>query len=330
MTKFELIANAFKGKTTEKRPISLWQHFPEADRTPEGLAEKEIAFQKRFDPDLKKICFHGLFPVVDYGIEIETYAPVEGAAKSTTTAIQTLEDWETLEPVDPNDGELGKQVKAVTLISKVTENTVPTMATVFSPVMVAAKLASQDRFLTHLKTDPDPVLSALRVLTRVVGEFSETCLDAGANGIFFATQQAQEDVFTLDEFRKFAVPFDLQSLDVFRTKAEFTVLHVHGIGIRFEEIAQKYPVQAINWHDQETAPTLAEAHKNFKGGLLGGIDSNGVLRMGTPKEAAAQITEAIQKAETAHPYLVVAPACVIPVDTPPENIDAVIKAVKGQ
>lgn len=330
LTKFEIIKNAFKGKATEKRPISLWQHFPEADRTPEGLAEKEIAFQKRFDLDLKKICFNGLFPVIDYGIEIGSYDLVSGAAKSTQTVIQTLEDWETLEPVDPNDGELGKQVKAVSLISNYTENIVPTMATVFSPVTVAAKLTSLNRFLKHLRTDPDPVLSALNVLTRVVGEFAEACLDSGANGIFFATQQAQEDIFTLDEFRKFAVPFDLQSISAFRRKAEFIVMHIHGHGIHIEEIVQRYPVQAINWHDQETAPTLAEAHKIFKGGLLGGLDSNGVVRKGTSDEAVTQITEAIQKAGTARSHLVVAPACVIPVDTPVENFEAIIQTVRGQ
>ena len=52
MSKFELIADAFKGKDTEKTPISLWKHFPESDKTPEGLAKEEIAYQKRFDPDL--------------------------------------------------------------------------------------------------------------------------------------------------------------------------------------------------------------------------------------------------------------------------------------
>lgn len=330
MTKFEIIKNAFKGKATDKRPISLWQHFPDADRTPEGLAEKEITFQKRFDLDLKKICFNGLFPVIDYGIEIESYDPVSGAAKSTQTVIQTLEDWETLEPVDPNDGELGKQIKAVSLISNYTENIIPTMATVFSPVTVAAKLTSLDQFLKHLRTDPDSVLSALGVLTRVVGEFAEACLDSGANGIFFATQQAQEDIFTLDEFKKFAVPFDLQSISAFRRKAEFIVMHIHGHGIHYEEIGQRYPVQAINWHDQETTPTLAEAHEIFKGGLLGGLDSNGVMRKGTSDEAISQIMEAIQKAGAASSHLVVAPACVIPVDTPVENFDAIIQTVRGQ
>ncbi|MFQ6124557.1 MAG: uroporphyrinogen decarboxylase family protein [Candidatus Heimdallarchaeota archaeon] len=329
MTKFEIITNAFKGNATEKRPLSLWQHFPEADRTPESLAEKEIAFQKRFDLDLKKICFNGLFPVIDYGIEIESYDPVSGAARSTHTVIQTLEDWGTLEPVDPNDGELGKQVKAVSLISNYTENIIPTMATVFSPVTVAAKLASLDRFLKHLKTDPDPVFSALRVLTRVVGEFAEACLDSGANGIFFATQQAREDVFTLDEFRNFVMPFDLQSITAFRRKAEFIVMHIHGHRIHFEEIAQRYPIQAINWHDQETPPTLADAQKIFKGGLLGGLDSNGVVRKGNSNEARAKVSEALQKAGEALPYLVIAPACVIPLDTPVENLDAIIKTVRG-
>ncbi len=328
MSKFELITDAFKGKDAEKTPISLWKHFPESDKTSEGLAKEEIAYQKRFDPDLKKISFNGLFPVIDYGIDIETYATDTGAARSTQTAIHNLEDWETLEPVDPNDGELGKQVKAVSLISKFTENTVPTMATVFSPSMVSAKLAGREQFLTHLRIDPDIVLSALKMLEGVVEEFAKACLDAGADGIFFATQQATSDLMTLAEFKKYASPYDHQVITAFSKKAEFCVTHIHGHNIHFAEVAH-YPVQALNWHEQETDPTLAAAHELFKGGLLGGLDSNGVLKSGTPQEAAAQVTKSLQDAGNARSYVIIAPACVIPLDAPVENVDAIIRAVKN-
>jgi uroporphyrinogen decarboxylase len=95
-------------------------------------------------------------------------------------------------------------------------------------------------------------------------------------------------------------------------------------------VANKFPVDAINWHDQETPPTLAEANAMFRGGLLGGIDSNGIVRKGPPQEAAGQVSTAIKNADTALSHLIVAPACVIPIDTPVENIDAIIRVVKGK
>ncbi|MHA2500681.1 MAG: hypothetical protein ACXAEL_14025, partial [Candidatus Hodarchaeales archaeon] len=64
--KFDLIKEVFHGSGfTDTVPISVWKHFPNDDRTPKGLAAKELEFQKRFDPDLKKICFHGRYCCVD-------------------------------------------------------------------------------------------------------------------------------------------------------------------------------------------------------------------------------------------------------------------------
>jgi len=329
MSKFDLISDALKGKATEERPLCLWQHFPEVDRIPEGLAKKEIEFQKRFPSiDLKKICFHGLFPVVDYGIIIDSTDPVSGSTKTRTNVIQTIEDWESIEQIDVNDGEHGKQIKAVSLISKFTENVIPTMATVFTPLMIATKLTTPEIIRNHVRTNPDAVLSALKVLKRVVVEFSEACIDAGSNGIFLATQQATEGFMTLEEYREFEIPFAVDAINGFKKRTEFTVVHLHGHNPRFAEVANKFPVDAINWHDQETPPTLAEANTLFKGGLLGGIDSNGIVRKGSPQEAAAQVAEAIKNTNSALSHLIVSPACVIPIDTPVENLNAIIRVVK--
>lgn len=331
MSKFDLISDALKGKATEERPLSLWQHFPEADRTPKGLAAKEIEFQKRFSSiDLKKICFHGLFPVVDYGIVIDQTDPVSGSTKTSTKVIQSIEDWESIESIDVNDGEHGKQIKAISLISNFTENSVPTMATVFTPLMIATQLTTPEIIRNHVRTDPDAVLSALKVLKRVVVEFSEACIDAGSDGIFLATQQAAEEFMTLEEYRKFEIPNAVDAINGFKRKTEFTVVHLHGHNPRFAEVTNNFPVDAINWHDQETPPTLAEANTIFKGGLLGGIDSNGIVRKGTPQEAARQVSMAIKNADSALSHLIVSPACVIPIDTPVENLDAIIRVVKGK
>ena len=45
--KFDLLASTFEGSSTlDVFPISVWKHFPIDDRTPEGLATKELEFQK--------------------------------------------------------------------------------------------------------------------------------------------------------------------------------------------------------------------------------------------------------------------------------------------
>jgi uroporphyrinogen decarboxylase len=38
----------------------------------------------------------------------------------------------------------------------------------------------------------------------------------------------------------------------------FNLVHLHGTHVMFDLVAD-YPAQVINWHDQETPPSLAEA-----------------------------------------------------------------------
>ena len=61
--------------------------------------------------------------------------------------------------------------------------------------------------------------------------------------------------------------------------------------------------------------------------VFGGIDHNGVFRTGDVDEAKKQVIDAISDA--GYDKLVVAPGCVITVDTPEENIRAVVDAVRS-
>jgi uroporphyrinogen decarboxylase len=46
-------------------------------------------------------------------------------------------------------------------------------------------------------------------------------------------------------------------------KHDFVLLHIHGVDTYFD-LLTKYPVDAINWHDRRTVPSLAERAQNSK------------------------------------------------------------------
>ena len=114
--RFSLMKAVFEHQKTEKVPYALWKHFPEADRTSEGLANAQLDFQQKFASDLMKISPHGSYCVVDFGGILGDYRPISGSRICDKAPILSLSDWDTLEPVDPNDGEFGAQIKAVKLI----------------------------------------------------------------------------------------------------------------------------------------------------------------------------------------------------------------------
>jgi uroporphyrinogen-III decarboxylase len=60
---------------------------------------------------------------------------------------------------------------------------------------------------------------------------------------------------------------------------------------------------------------------------LGGIDHNGIFRTGTPDDAVKQVKDAID--EAGYEKLIVAPGCVVTVDTPIENMKALADFVRS-
>jgi uroporphyrinogen decarboxylase len=86
-------------------------------------------------------------------------------------------------------------------------------------------------------------------------------------------------------------------------------------------------VAAINWHDRLTAPTLGAGLRRFKGAVVGGLNESQTLRTGSPAAAAADVADAIT--QTAGTGVIIAPGCVLPLDTREENLEAVVSAVKS-
>jgi uroporphyrinogen decarboxylase len=330
MSKYDLIKETFLGNLGEQIPISLWKHHPEIDRTPEGLAQAEIDFHRLLDNDLMKISFFGHYPCIDFGCTAVYDGEISGSTTLTSAAINDVSDWETIEPLDVNSGELGNQIRAVELIQKYAHGVVPTMATVFDPAMVADKIS--DKNLTKYADEhPEILKDALDLIADVMIDFARATIDAGADGIFLASQHSTQSSVTDAQYKEFVYPYDLKLITRLRGKAKFIVLHLHAREeneeIRFDKIAKTPGVDAINWEDQSSALSLKQGKKRFRGATLGGIDHNGIFRTGSPEEAQKQVLDAMTEAGSDR--LIIAPGCVITVDTPEENIVAVRDAVRS-
>lgn len=330
MSKYDLLRETLLGNLGEQIPISLWKHHPEIDRTPEGLAEAEIEFHKLFNHDLLKISFFGHYPCVDFGCTAVYDGATTGSTTLTSAAVNDVSDWETLEPLDVNTGEFGKQIRAVELIQNYAHGVVPTMATVFDPVMVADKISGKN-FNMYADEHPEILKGALDIIADVMIDFASATIDAGADGIFLASQHSTLSSVTDKQYKEFVYPYDLKLISRLRGKADFIILHLHAREeheeIRFDKIAKTPGVDGVNWEDQSSALSLKEGKKRFRGTALGGIDHNGVFRTGTPEDTEKQVLSAIEEASPAR--LIVAPGCVITTDTPQENILAVRNAVRA-
>lgn len=322
--KFDLLSKVSKQEKTEKVPYALWKHFPEADKTAEGLSQAQLDFQQKYDSLFMKISPQGNYCIANWGAILGGYKPVSGARICERVPILSLDDWETLEPVDPNEGEFGVQIKAIELITRKTENIVPTVMTVFSPFMVASRL--DPSVFEHMNQDHKLLSDQIKMLTGVMNEFAQTSLDAGANGLFVATQNFNESLSSSD-LEEFEYNPMKDILLRSQQKSMFNILHLHGNNPYFHKASELPAVHAINWHDQTSRPSLVEGRQDFTGALVGGLDEMGILRTGKVEEIESTIQQVYQNFNGRG--LIFGPGCVLPMDVPEEHIQRVVITISS-
>src|SRR6266508_4130342 len=223
MTKRERVTAALGRKTVDRAPVSFWRHAPDVDHTARGLAGAMLDFQRRWDLDFIKVMSSGVYCVEDWGCKV-AYTGARAA------------DWARLRPLDPGAGALGRELEALRLIVDGKSDDAPVLHTIFSPLTIARKLAG-DQLAADLAQNPKAVLQALEVITDTVIAYAMAAVAAGADGFFVATQTGSPDVMTREDKGRFGLLYLRRLLESLEGKSDFTLLHIHGKNIYFDELA---------------------------------------------------------------------------------------------
>ncbi|MGD2207515.1 MAG: uroporphyrinogen decarboxylase family protein [Anaerolineae bacterium] len=323
MTKRERLEATLRGEPADRPPVALWRHFPGDDQDPVELAASTLAFQRQYDFDFIKVTPASSFCVRDWGVEDYWIGNDEGTREYTHHPVRTPEHWHALQRLEPEQGALGAQLCCLELIEKAVGGEVPFIQTVFNPLCQAKSLVGRQNLLAHLRENPVAVRIGLETIAATTVRFIEASRKRGIAGIFLAVQHATYELLCDREYEEFGVPFDRKLLEA----AEglwLNVLHLHGNRVMFDLVAD-YPVQVINWHDQETAPALREGQARFEGAVLGGLRQWETMLRGAPDDVRHEAQEAI--AETDGRRFVLGTGCVTPITAPWANLRAARQAV---
>ena len=293
MSHWERINAALKGEEVDRAPVSLWRHWPVEDETAQGLAAAMVKWQRQYDFDLVKFMPTGMYGVHDWGAQTAYNPGFRGNRILTQPGLHKPEEWPKLAKLDVTKGAYGQEVEAIRLAAEELKGSVPIFQTVFSPLTTAIKLAG-DAAYAHLRQYPDLLKEGLEIITDVTIRFSQACFDAGADGVFFATQGMTYRLFSKDEYKEFGAAYDTRILQAVRDAGKLNLLHVHGEDIMFD-LATTYPVDMINWHDRITSPSLAEAKDQFQGVLVGGIEDRKIIAEGPIEEIRNEARTAVEQ-----------------------------------
>jgi len=325
MSKRERLEAAVAGDVVDRPPVALWRHWPGDDRTPDGLAAATIRFQQEFDFDFVKVTPASSFCVQDWGARDEWRGNVEGTRVYTGYPVQEPEDWAELPLLDPEHGALGDQLTCLQTLQEEFGEEVPFIQTVFNPLSQAKNLAGQERLLLHLRRHPGALQQGLETIAETTVRFIEAARARGVAGIFYAVQHARYELLSEEEYRAFGRTIDLRVLEAAQS-LWLNVLHLHGAPVMFDLLVD-YPVQVINWHDRETAPSLAEGKERFAGAVCGGLARWETVVRGSPEKVRAEAVDALIQTEGQR--FVLGTGCVVPVVAPTGNLRAARQVVEA-
>ncbi|ACZ40728.1 uroporphyrinogen decarboxylase family protein [Sphaerobacter thermophilus] len=295
MTKTERIMAAVNGEEVDRVPVCFWHHF-----RPEGsgrrLAEATFNFfEATFDLDILKI-----MPDIPYPFP--------------RRSITKPDDWLLVEPIDQERSRYFTQrAMAIRALRDMVGFDVPIIMTVFSPLAEAMYAAeSRDLFLRHLQEHPTFVHQALATYAQNLRAHIQDCIDAGADGVFFALQGCTSAIMSRELYREVGRPYDLLALQG-AIDGWLNVLHVHGDRDLFFDDVLDYPVQVLSWSDRLAGPSLREARTKTSKCLMGGWHEFGALSNGPVEKIREEAQDAIR--QTGGRKFILANGCSVPDDT---------------
>jgi uroporphyrinogen decarboxylase len=277
LSKEERVRRALASAPLDRPPYSFWSHFPGIDLDPEALVAHTVRFAAELDLDFVKAMSNGLYCVEDWGVTAD-YTPINkgGVARVVSTPIAEAADWRGIARLPATAPALGRELRHLAGLAGALGRTTPVLATVFSPLTIAHKLAG-DALERDLSQAPELVRQALENIALTMADFTRHALAAGCAGVFFAVQDADPRHFGDALYAKFGEPFDRMVLDG-AAAGWFNVVHMHGDSVLFDRL-KNYPVEALNWHIGEASPDVADYRR--AGGrrpIVGGLRRDGLTR----------------------------------------------------
>ena len=328
MTNRERVTAALKGEPVDRVPLAFWMHNFATENSAKDLAGETLRLAREFGwdylkPQSRAQCFAEM-----WGLRYR--ASGERAVPYTVTAnpCASAADLARLQPTDPRTGSLGDQLEALRLIRAGVGPDTPIIWTVFSPLMVVPYLlrGGREQALTIMRSEPLALEHALDTIAETLAGYTRACLEAGADGLFYATNVATRELITAEECRRFQRPYDLRILAT-AAPATFNVLHVCGTDVLFDEFTD-YPVHAVSWATVPENPTLHEGHRRTGRAAIGGLPAKPGIATLTAEAIVDRTRDAV--AEMNGRWLLLGPDCSVNPDTPDALMHAARAALRGQ
>lgn len=315
MNKRERVLAAVSGQVPDRVPCGFWLHFPHGYEAGEKAVQMHLDFFRTSETDLCKVMNDNSLP--------------------HNPALKQASDWKSLKPIPHDAPFLVRQIELVRRVCEEIKGEAVVLATIHGMVASAfhylggTELYDNDKLALTccLREDPAAFRHGMDVIADYIDYLCGACINAGADGLYFASLGGEKAMMTDEEFETFFKPYEVAILKKYDEKVRcFNVLHMCKDNLNIERYLD-YPGKVINWGVYEDNISLSEGRKLFGNDrvILGGLDDRaGVLLEGTPKQIESAVHKVLDEAGTSR--MILGADCTLPTDISLERIGVAARA----
>ena len=315
MNKRERVLAAVSGNVPDRVPCCFWLHFPAGYEAGEASVQMHLDFFEKSGTDLCKVMNENSLP--------------------NNPALSTAADWGKLDPIPHDAPFIVRQVELVRRVCEEVNGQAVVLATIHGMVASAfhylggGELYDNDKLAVTrcLRENPDAFRHGMQVIAGYLDVLCGACIEAGADGLYFASLGGETAMMTDGEFETFFKPYEVALLQKYdRIVPCFNVLHMCKDHLNLARY-QGYPAKVINWGVHEGNPTLNEGRAllGAQRVLLGGLDDRaGVLVDGSPDQIELAVHNVLD--ETGTKNILLGADCTLPTDIALERIAQAVRS----
>jgi uroporphyrinogen decarboxylase len=326
MTGAERLRAMLEKKPVDKIGATGWLHMSKVDRYPEKFLKETIEFTDKNEWDFIKVMPNGHYFPEAYGADIEFLEdPTRWSGNIRRYPIVTPKDLENLPVLDPVENPVfAREVAMVKGLQDYYKGAAPLLPTLFTPITWVQEMSQSTvagPTLEFVRNHKKELHKALKTLLETSIKLADAYVAAGADGFFIASQFANKNLLTEEEFEEFSRPYDEALLEHINKNTWFNIFHVHGDKNLYIEKFADYNVQALNWENiphgisKDEITSIAKVRSLTDKIIIGGTDQHHDF-YGTREEVKAKLKARLETAlkETQDSRLIFAPGCALPMD----------------
>jgi uroporphyrinogen decarboxylase len=297
----------------------------EFNHNPQAIAAAQMAAYRRFGCDSLRI-FTDLFPWAE-AMGADIIMPEDDTADLRKPALGSIDEIHRLRPANPHkDGRLPVLLDAMKYLQDLAGDEIKCSAGIVGPFTNAFFLFDATETLKLLRKNPAAVHKLCRISLETCLAYTEAVLDIGLNPAI-SEPMSSCTVVNPNVFREFSLPYLKELVRYIQSRGVNPIIHICG---QTNKIWRDTVNLNIGGLSIDNVASLKECKLavGSETKIMGNIDPGGVMFLGAPIEVRIKILEGILDAWDSPKGYVVMSGCSLPVDTPLDNIQAMMDAVR--